>query len=135
MDYYLENLLAHWSSTKKVESHYHDERLKTEQLIQEYLQSKAQWKDDGTMYLGDVKIRTQYRRKWNHDELSALKKELSLDVTLFPFLVEYKEVKSHSDYLAEKEPDIWEMIETASILCPAKPYFFIPKKRDKYGSA
>lgn len=131
MDHYLENMLSHWKSLKKLEAHYSDERLKTEQIIQEYLQDNEQWKDAGTMSFGGVKIRTQYRRKWHHEQLAKIKDEYDLDSMQFPFAVEYKEIKSQSDYLAEREPHIWKLIEPALSLCTTKPYFFIPKKGDK----
>lgn len=135
MDNYLSNLFSHWSSLKQLEAHYSEERLRTEQAIQEYLKDNNLWKDTGTMTFGDVKVRTQYRRKWNQEKLNQVKAEYDLGSMQFPFAIEYKEVKSQSDYLAEKEPETWSLIAPALIEYPTKPYFFIPKKGDKHGAA
>lgn len=135
MDHYLDNLISHWSSLKKIEAHYSDERVKTEQAIQNYMQEHDQWKEIGTMSLGAVKIRTQYRRKWNHEKLDQIKADHQLSEMQFPFAIEYKEIKAQSDYLSEREPEIWQMIAPALTLYPTKPYFFIPKKGENHGIA
>ncbi len=118
-----------------MEGHYSDERVRTEQVIQEYLRNNDQWKDLGTMSLGALKIRTQYRRKWHQEKLAKLKGEYHFDSIQFPFSLEYKEIKSQSDYLAQNEPQVWNLLEPALELCPTKPYFFVSKKGEKHGDA
>ncbi|MBS0289297.1 MAG: hypothetical protein JSS07_04570 [Proteobacteria bacterium] len=128
MDSYLENMISHWNSLKKLEGHYETERLKAEDAIQQHLQHNNLWKDKGTMSFENLKIRINYSRKWDQKYLAEVKTKHHLTATQFPFVTEYKELKTQSDYLEVKEPEIWQKISPALLIVPTKPYFFTPKK-------
>jgi hypothetical protein len=128
MDSYLSNMISHWHSLKKVENQFHEERIKTEEAIQSHLQKHNLWINSGTMSFNDLKIRVSYNRKWNQKSLAKIKAQNQLEQTQFPFLTEYKELKTQSDYLEAKEPDVWKKLAPALLVFPAKPYFFVPRK-------
>ncbi len=130
MDNYLCNMVSHWGSLKKIEGHYNAERIKTEQAIQDYLHEHDQWKPIGTMNLGDLKIKTSLRRKWNQEKLLQIKGDYQLDSMQFPFAIEYKEIKSKSEHLETSSPELWQILEPALTVSASKPYFFSAKKEE-----
>lgn len=128
MDNCLTDMISQWHTFKKMESHYNDERIKTEEIIQHYLQEHEQWKESGTLSFDNLKIRLNTRRKWDQRLLTKIKAQYQLPAPQFPFLTEFKELKTQSDYLEAKEPQIWEKIVPALTLYAAKPYFFVSGK-------
>lgn len=131
MDKFLNNMISHWCSLKRMEKYYADERLKTEEVIQSHLQNHNQWKSVGTIDLDKLKIRMTPRRKWNQHKLIQIKNENDLSGLQFPFIVEYKEIRLRSDYLAENDPMLWDKLQRALRITPSKPYFVLTEKNEK----
>lgn len=128
MDSYLDNMILHWCSFKKMEKYYADERIKIEEEIQLHLQSHNQWKSVGTLDLGLLKIRSTPRRKWNQSKLVQIKNENNLSGLQFPFIIEYKEMRLQTDYLADNDPTLWRKLQRALKIMPTKPYFVLAEK-------
>ncbi|MBS0289776.1 MAG: hypothetical protein JSS07_07065 [Proteobacteria bacterium] len=128
MESYLSQMITQWHNLKDMQNYYYSERINTEQAIQQYLQDPEQWKDKGTISFDNLRIRLKMNRKWDQKQIALIKAQHHLCATQFPFITEYKEVKTQSDYLAVKEPHIWQKLMPALLEYPAKPYFFAPEK-------
>lgn len=128
MDDNLSKLISHWHTLKQFQDHYTAERLKLEKGIQRHLCEANKWNLNGTMSLGELKIRTALKRKWNNDRLTEIKESNQVAHNKFPFQIEYKEIKSHSEYLEKNEGQLWAVFRPALTVYPSKPYFFSAKK-------
>lgn len=60
MDSYLENMISHWYSIKRMESYYIHERLRTEEAIQDHLKKHNHCKGSHLMTFDTFKIGTLF---------------------------------------------------------------------------
>lgn len=124
MDVVLNNMFAHWNALKKKEKICNRERVEAERQIQEYLRAKNLWKRSGTMSFGNFNIRINFRRKWDQKQLVQIQRTFFPDVSVFPFMMAYKEILKQSRHLFEHEPTLWQKVKLALSITQVKPYFF-----------
>ncbi len=60
MDSYLENMVSHWYSIKRMEGYYIHERIRTEEAIQHHLQKNNQWKGTDLITFDTFKLGTLF---------------------------------------------------------------------------